>query len=105
MAEVSGALQQLGLQACPVCCSADSLSIGRFPVLLVDVGFPPDDDDFPLPGDNRQGDMTFAVRIECTTCGHLMLFNSERYRRGDEKILVRGQAEEETQVGDDQPLR
>ena len=78
--------------------------MGRFPVLLVDTGFPPDDDDFP-PGDNRDGDMTFAVRVECTTCGHLMLFNSERYRTGDEKIMVRGRAGEESQVGDDQPLR
>jgi hypothetical protein len=34
-----------------------------------------------------------------------MLFNSERYRRGDEKIMVRGQAEEESEVEDDQPLR
>jgi hypothetical protein len=101
MAEVSEALQQLGLQACPVCGSADSLGMGRFPVLLVDAGFPPDDDDFPVTGDNRDGDMTFAVRIECTTCGHVMLFNSERYRRGDEKIMVRGHAEEESQVGDD----
>jgi Zn ribbon nucleic-acid-binding protein len=105
MAEVSEALQQLGLQACPVCGSADSLSMGRFPALLVDAGFPADDDDFPPPGDNRDGDLTFAVRVECTTCGHLMLFNSERYRTGDEKIMVRGRAEEESQVGDDQPLR
>jgi DNA-directed RNA polymerase subunit M/transcription elongation factor TFIIS len=105
MAEVAEALQQLGLRACPVCGSADSLSMGRFPMLLVDAGFPPDDDEFPSPEDNRHGDMTFAVRVECSTCGHLMLFNSERYRCGDEKIMVRGLAEQEAQVGDDRPLR
>ena len=101
MAEVSEALQQLGLQACPVCGSADSLSMGRLPVLLVDAGFPREDDDFPPPGDSHDGDMTFAVRVECTTCGHLMLFNSERYRTGDEKIMVRGLTEEqESQLGE-----
>jgi hypothetical protein len=105
MAEVSEALQQLGLRACPVCGSADSLNMGRFPVLLVDAGFPPDDDELPQPGGNRDGDMTFAVRIECTTCGHVMLFNSEWYRSDDEKILVRGLAEEDSEAGDDQPLR
>jgi Zn ribbon nucleic-acid-binding protein len=103
MAEVSEALQQLGLRACPVCDSADSLGMSRFPVLLVDPGFPPDDDDFPAAGGNPDGDLTFAVRVECTTCGHLMLFNSERYRTGDEKIMVRGRAEEESQLGGDQP--
>jgi len=95
MAEVSEALQQLGLQACPVCGSEDSLGMGCFPVLLVDVGALPDDDAFSPPEDNRDGDMTFVVRVECTTCGHLMLFNSERYRSGDEKIMVRGLTEEQ----------
>jgi hypothetical protein len=100
MAEVSASLQQLGLRACPVCGSAESLSMGRCPVLLVDAGFPADEDDFPLRED-RDGDLTFAVRVECTTCGHLMLFNSERYRTGDEKIMVRGLTEErESQLGD-----
>ena len=31
IAEVSQALQQLGLRACPVCGSAEGLGIGRFP--------------------------------------------------------------------------
>ena len=83
-----------------MCGSAESLSMGRFPVLLVDAGFPADEDGFP-PGADRDGDITFAVRVECTTCGHLMLFNSERYRTGDEKIMVRGLTEEqESQLGE-----
>jgi len=65
--------------------------MGRFPVLLVDAGFPADEDGFP-PEADRDGDITFAVRVECTTCGHLMLFNSERYRTGDEKIMVIGRS-------------
>ena len=100
MAEVAQTLRQLGMRACPVCGSTESLSMGRCPVLLVDAGFPPGEDDFS-PGEDRDGDMTFAVRVECTICGHLMLFNSERYRTGDEKIMVRGLTEEqESQLGD-----
>ena len=41
LAEVAETLQQLGMRACPVCGSTESLSIGRFPVLLVDGDFLP----------------------------------------------------------------
>jgi hypothetical protein len=67
--------------------------MSHFPVLLVDGRFPAEGDALPL-GDYREGDLTFAVRIECTTCGHLMLFNAQRYRSGDEKILVPEKAED-----------
>jgi hypothetical protein len=63
IAEVSQALQQLGLRACPVCGSADGLSIGRSPAFLLDGGLSRDDDDVSLGEDH---DLTFAVRIECT---------------------------------------
>jgi hypothetical protein len=92
IAEVSQALQQLGLRACPVCGSADGLGIGRSPVFLLDGGPPAGDDDLPL-GEDRDYDLTLAVRIECTACGHLMLFNANKYRTEDEKILVREPAE------------
>jgi hypothetical protein len=88
IAEVSRALQQLGLRACPICGSADALGIGPSPVFLLDGGPPPGGDDLPL-GDDRDYDLTFAVRIECTACGHLMLFNASKYRTEDEQILVR----------------
>jgi len=107
MTEVAAALQQLGLAACPVCGSTESLSMSRFPVLVIEAGFPPGEDDglpgedgFPWGEDDR-GDMTFAVRVECATCGHLMLFNAERYRTGDEKIMVQRLTEEgERHLGD-----
>ena len=100
MAEVFETLEQLGLRACPVCGSAESLAMSHFPVLLVDGQFPPEGDALPL-GDYREGDLTFAVRIECATCGHLMLFNAQRYRSGDEKILVPEAAEDnESPFGD-----
>ena len=87
LAEVSQSLRQLGLTACPVCGLADSVGIGPWPVLLVDGGVPPCTDDYPL-GEDRDGDLTFAVRIECAACGYLMLFNALRFRTADEKIIV-----------------
>ena len=97
LAEVSQALQQLGLTACPICGSADALAMGRFPVLVLDGGPAPDRDDLAL-GQDHDYDLTFAVRIECTACGHLMLFNADKYRTGDEQILVRDRAEEQGQL-------
>ena len=91
MAEVFESLIQLGLQECPVCGSVESLGMSPFPAILVDGDFPLDSDALP----EEEGDLTFAVRIECTTCGHLMLFNAQRYRSGDAKIIEDGITEEE----------
>ena len=87
LAEVSQSLGQLGLKACPVCGLADSVGIGPVPVLLVDAGVPPCTDDYRV-GEDRDGDLTFAVRIECAACGYLMLFNALRFRTAHEKIIV-----------------
>jgi hypothetical protein len=99
IAEVSQALQQLGLRACPVCGSADALGIGRFPVFLLEGGPAPGGHDLPN-GEEHDYDATLAVRIECTTCGHLMLFNASNYRTDDEPILVREPAEEQARLGE-----
>jgi hypothetical protein len=99
VAEVSQSLQQLGLRACPVCGSSDSLGVGHFPLFLVDGGPPPGAEDVPL-GKDRDHDITFAIRIECSTCGHLMLFNAEKYRASDEAIMVRELPEEESRMGE-----
>jgi hypothetical protein len=66
---------------------------------LLDGRVPPDDDDLLL-GEDHDYDLTFAIRIECTACGHLMLFNALKYRTGDEPILVRERAEAEGQLRD-----
>jgi DNA-directed RNA polymerase subunit M/transcription elongation factor TFIIS len=87
MTEVMGSLQRLGLRACPVCGSDESLSMSRSPVFLVDGESPPDED-APARDEHNDGELTFAVRVECSTCGHLMLFNALRYRTADEKILI-----------------
>ena len=102
IAEVFESLIQLGLRECPVCGSAESLGMSPFPAILVDGEFPLDSD--ALPGE--EGDLTFAVRIECSTCGHLMLFNAQRYRTGDAKIIEDGITEEERPLPErDQSVR
>src|SRR5215472_18590420 len=90
MTEVFEALQRLGLRACPVCGSGESLCMSPFPVILVDGDFAADAEaDFP---EGEHGDLTLAVRVECRTCGNLLLFNAQRFRTGDEKILQNGVA-------------
>lgn len=86
MSEVFQAVRQLGLQACPVCRSAGALSVGPFPAIIIRTEFPPGADGLPA-WDEPGGDLTLAVRVECATCGYLMLFNSERFRSAGEKIL------------------
>ena len=76
-----------------MCGSAESLGMSPYPVLLVEGEFLSDADD-PLAGEEREGDLTFAIRVDCIMCGHLMLFDSTRYRTGDEKIMMRGPAGE-----------
>jgi hypothetical protein len=92
MAEVARTLQELGMKACPVCGLAESLNMNDFPVLLADGRLPLGVDAL---GESHEVDLTFAVRMDCIICGHLMLFDAQRYRAGDEKILVLGLAEDE----------
>ncbi len=96
LAEVSRSLRQLGLKSCPVCGLVDSLDVGHLPVLLFDGGFLRRIVDHPSVGD-CDGDLTFAVRIECTACGYLMLFNAQRFRTANEKIIVQEEIDEEGQ--------
>jgi DNA-directed RNA polymerase subunit M/transcription elongation factor TFIIS len=98
MTEVMGSIQRLGLRACPVCGSSESLTMGHSPVFLVDGETPPDDD-APARHEHDDGELTFAVRVECSTCGHLMLFNALRHRTADDKILIPGPAEGEGHIG------
>jgi hypothetical protein len=87
VAEVSHSLRQLGLQNCPVCGLTNSLSVGHLPTLLIDGGFPPGTGDHCVEK-YSDDDLTFAIRIECGTCGYLMLFNAQRFRTADEKIIA-----------------
>jgi hypothetical protein len=94
MAEVANMLYQLGIRACPVCGSTETLIMSPFPVLLFGAGFSPGSDDIS-PGEAHDADVTFAVRVECATCGHLTLYNAQKYRTADETILVRDLTDEE----------
>ena len=87
LAVVGHRLQQFGLRACPVCGRADSLRVSPFPVLLTDAG--------PVPGaaaragvQERFDDITAAVKAECAVCGHWMLFDSLKFRTGQERIVL-----------------
>ena len=54
-------------------------------VILLDSDFPPGAE--ALNSGEERGDLTFSVRVECGTCGHLMLFDAQRFRTGGEKII------------------
>jgi hypothetical protein len=101
LAEVKQLLRQFGLVVCPVCRLADSLGVGHLPVLLVDGGFPAGTEgSSPAPDGDGDGDLIFAMRVECNACGYLMLFNAQRFRTADEKILVLEGTEQEGQLGE-----
>ena len=85
IAEVAGHISRLGLTVCPICKTDASLNAWRLPVTL-EVGgarHPPRDK-------RHDPDATtlFMVTVECNLCGHVMLFNSNRFRRGDEPIFL-----------------
>lgn len=84
MAEVKQSLEQFGVRTCSVC-GSEGLSMRRHPVLLVDGEFPAKMSDVPMKADPFRR-ITFAVKIECRTCGYIMLFNAERHRTGDDPI-------------------
>jgi hypothetical protein len=99
MAEVVERLGNLGFKGCPVCdASTDSMVVHRLPVLLVCGEFPPTMGGRPLAiplAEDPDRQMDFAIRIECRLCGHIMLFNAEQYRHGDERNIVVGLTDKE----------
>src|ERR1700760_1271468 len=100
MFEVLAGLRHLGLQACPVCGSSDTLSVSPFPTFISEAKASTGTDGL-FSAEEPDVDLTFAVRVECAICGYLMLFNSQQYRTADEKILTHEAYEEhESQPGD-----
>src|ERR1700741_1101188 len=93
-------LQQLGLRACPVCGRADSLRVSPFPVLLTDAG-PVPGAAAPAPAQEQVDDITAAVKAECAVCGHWMLFDSLKFRTGQERIVLFEADEEEQRHPDE----
>jgi hypothetical protein len=94
MAAAGRRLQQLGLRACPVCGQADSPRVSPFPVLLTDDG-PIPGAAAPAPAQEHFDYVTAAVKAECAACGHWMLFDSLKFRTGQDRITLLEVDEEE----------
>jgi hypothetical protein len=94
MAAAGRRLQQLGLRTCPVCGRADPLRVSPFPVLLTDDG-PIPGVAAPTPAQEHFDYVTAAVKAECAACGHWMLFDSLKFRTGQERIMLFEMDEEE----------
>ena len=80
-AEAAAHLSRHGLDGCPVCRS-ETLDVHGKPVLLVLGGaaWPNPPHQGPLDKDTQ---VDFMVRIECSRCGYNMLFDSARFYGGD----------------------
>jgi hypothetical protein len=79
----------LGLESCPVC-HTSSWSMAKWPSFGFSGDLLPSIDGTPT------GPMVdLFVRVDCTTCSYVMLFDSERFRTDDEKILAVNMTEEE----------
>ncbi|WP_405971689.1 hypothetical protein OG496_18860 [Streptomyces sp. NBC_00988] len=90
LTEVTEKLVQLGLKSCPVC-NSESLGAKPWPVMAEIGGLHSAKD---IVADDDQN-VLFLVGVECSACGHLLLFNSERFRTGNDATLVRGLTHEE----------
>jgi hypothetical protein len=88
--EIKESLAQLGLMNCAVC-KSEHLTVHRFPFLAIMGNLPPNISNL---GD-AEVIIEYLVRVECGICGYVMLFSAERFRTGDDEILVRGMTEQE----------
>src|ERR1700745_2403990 len=100
LAAVGQRLQQLGLRACPGCGRADSLRVLPFPASVAGPGLCPAPA-APAPLQEHFDDITAAVKAECAVCGHWMLFDSLKFRTGQERIMLFEADEEEQRHPDE----
>ena len=89
--EVTGHLAQFGLKSCPIC-GGEVLTVDRRPTLLSVGGVHHEPDD---PRRDPEANVIFALKVQCEACGHVLLFDSERHRGGDDKIFFKGSLEDE----------
>jgi hypothetical protein len=87
LAETRDTLNRLGLDACTVCGSRDRGFLTT-PVVLPIGGAPRPDNPDP------EANFLFALALRCDTCGNLVLFDSEKFRK-DQPTLVQGLTEAE----------
>jgi hypothetical protein len=98
--EVQRQLKHLGLNRCFIC-GSDHLTTHSYPLLALMGGMP------HIPGTTIDPEISqdYLLRFDCRTCGYQMFFNSERFRTGDEPILIsQGSEEEEARLDREQPL-
>lgn len=76
---ISQRLVELGMSSCSIC-GSESLNVRNQPVVLHVGG---------LKQENTGPDVTvhFYAAMECELCGHVHLFNSDRFHLADEPIF------------------
>jgi hypothetical protein len=74
LAEMQERVIQMGLRECPVC-GTDALGILPLPT-IVTIGATKE----AMEKGDKNGNVLFLLHIECETCGHVLLFNSERLK-------------------------
>ena len=69
--------------------------ISDYPVILNYGGFHHEQ---PDPRHDPEANIYYAAKVECSLCGYMMLFNSERFHHGDEPVLFMGTREYEAEI-------
>lgn len=74
-------ITQMGLNSCPVCDSDSALGLLPQPSLMPIGG---------APWMAGEGNVLFMAVVRCESCGHTMLFDSEKFSGANEGDLWRG---------------
>lgn len=84
--EMVDAVTALGLLTCLVC-GSEALTANRKPTLLLVGGLASGSGDPPNdPGAN----VIYGFTVQCSVCGHILLFDLENHRGPDEPVPIRG---------------
>ena len=81
---MAGRLTQLGLKECPIC-GGTTMEALQKPAIVHFGGF-------INPGGpvrDPEANVFFAVLVECSLCGYMMTFNSDKFFRGDKDRILR----------------
>src|SRR3954452_6600065 len=84
-AEMAAVITRVGLRNCPVCESESSLGLLPWPT-MVGIG----GDAWKPQGEPHRGNILFIAVVRCESCGHVMLFDSEKLTGRDEPSVWPG---------------
>jgi len=93
--EVAHEVQQLGLRQCPVCASTESLYINTLPSVMSVGGFALNDQDDREA--EPEASLALLITVTCSTCGHVLFFDSSKFRTGTDRLLYTGPDEDDQQ--------